>query len=111
MITQSDLTQITAKGIDKISLEEQLERFAKGFEPLNIVRPATVADGIVRLDDTELEASVQEYERAIKQGVSVAKFVPASGAATRMFKDLFSYLDNPADLALLSENHPVRQFI
>lgn len=111
MITQSDLTQITAKGIDKISLEEQLERFAKGFEPLNIVRPATVADGIVRLDDTELEASVQEYERAIKQGVSVAKFVPASGAATRMFKDLFSYLDNPADLALLSEKHPVRQFI
>lgn len=111
MITQSDLTQTKAKGIDKKSIEEQLERFAKGFEPLQIIRPATVSDGIVRLEDEQLETSVKNYEIAVKKGVSVAKFVPASGAATRMFKDLFSYLDNPVDIDLLPDKHPVRQFI
>lgn len=91
MFSEKDLQQITEQGIDLHTIEQQIENFRKGFPYLNIVKAATINDGIVKVD----ENSIKEYIAAFEQGVKnkeVLKFVPASGAATRMFKDLFSFI-------------------
>ena len=70
----------------KSRLEYQLEMYKKGFPFLDLVAAATPIKGIVQL-------TVQQQEDALRQVESykgvVEKFVPASGAASRMFKDLF----------------------
>lgn len=67
-------------------VEEQLERFKKGFPFLAIDRPATVGDGLIQLSDDSIDNFIAFYE---KQSIdyNMIKFVPSSGAASRMFKD------------------------
>ena len=91
MFTKEDIKQIEQRGSSVQTVEEQVERFRKGFPWLKIVAPATPAMGIQVLDDASVEAAVKYYEAAQINGK--CKFVPASGAASRMFKDLFSGLD------------------
>ena len=90
MFTKEDIKQIEQRGSSVQTVEEQVERFRKGFPWLKIVAPATPALGIQVLDDEAVEAAVKYYEAATINGK--CKFVPASGAASRMFKDLFSFL-------------------
>lgn len=90
MFSEEDLNQIQQKGITQESVLEQLDRFERGFQPINITVAATIGDGILKLSEEDLDFFVKGYERA---NVEVLKFVPASGAASRMFKDLFSFVD------------------
>lgn len=75
------------------SIQSQIERFRKGFPWLDIVAPAIAGKGIEVLSEKEREAAVEYLETAEVDGR--CKFVPASGAASRMFKDIFAALESP----------------
>lgn len=92
MFSTQDLAQINEKGISLAVIEKQIDNFKKGFPFLNIIKAATINDGIIRVDDAAINSYIDQYEEGLKS-VKVIKFVPASGAATRMFKDLFSFID------------------
>ena len=93
MFNRNDLVQFKKKGISPKEVERQLECFRKGFPPMKIVRPATIGDGIRKLDLAGIAECVAVYERKLSMKISLLKFVPASGAATRMFKELFDMKD------------------
>jgi hypothetical protein len=107
----SDIQQIQEKGISPEALEEQLNRFKKGFASLKIDRPATPGDGIVALTDQTIQQFSKTYIKEIANNLAPLKFVPASGAATRMFKAFFQYLGNPVDVDSLDKEHPINEFI
>lgn len=78
-------------------IQKQLERFKKGFPFAKLERPATVRDGITRLSKDQEGFYESIYESSVS---TVEKFVPASGAATRMFKNLIEMQKGiPNDLA------------
>ncbi|MEP1096735.1 MAG: DUF4301 family protein [Cyclobacteriaceae bacterium] len=88
MLTKEDEKIVAEKGISLDAISTQLERFQKGFEPINLERAAGVEDGIVQLSQQEQGLYQKRFE--VFKG-SVLKFVPSSGAATRMFKDLINF--------------------
>lgn len=90
MFEEKDLKQFSEKGISADQAKQQIENFKKGFPFVKLVNPAVIDDGILKTDWNELQRLVQFYEEATS-GKKVLKFVPASGAATRMFKDLFGW--------------------
>ncbi len=93
MITNNDKKIIKAQGRDIKKIEKQIELFQKGFPFIQLNRPATHNDGI-KIITTEGEKKLfTDYDSFIKN-LKIAKFVPASGAASRMFKDLFSFQEN-----------------
>ena len=92
MFTEQDLQQIADHGLTAAQVETQLENFRRGFPWLPVVRAASPSDGIVMLDAAEADAAVARYEKAAA-GLEIVKFVPASGAATRMFKELFAFVN------------------
>ncbi|MBQ0080925.1 MAG: DUF4301 family protein [Alistipes sp.] len=93
MFTQTEKKQILAHGLSVKQAEAQIENFKKGFPSLPISRAASYEDGILVLSKEEIEHLCKEFE-AKKDSLSIVKFVPASGAATRMFKELFEYLND-----------------
>ena len=92
MFNPTDLQQIAAHGLTPEAVERQIENFRRGFPFLQVVRAASPADGIVVLDPAAIDAAIARYEAAAA-GKAVVKFVPASGAATRMFKELFAFVN------------------
>ncbi len=89
--------------MDKAKIDAQTERFRKGFPWLDIVGPATPGHGIHVLSDDETEEAMKYADSAETDGR--CKFVPASGAASRMFKDIFAGMDEANDaVRKLSEN-------
>ncbi|MCQ2343058.1 MAG: DUF4301 family protein [Paludibacteraceae bacterium] len=103
MFTQSDLMQLNQRHISVDTVNAQLSSFVNGFPPLDIVSPASTRNGILRPSVAEREHYVQVWQNYLEQGHSVLKFVPASGAASRMFKDLFAYLDNGVETPFITE--------
>jgi hypothetical protein len=91
MFTEKDLQQIAARGTELRRIEEQISHFKQGFPWMKIVAAATPARGIRVLDANAAAAAATYYQRAEVCGK--CKFVPASGAASRMFKDQFAALD------------------
>ena len=96
MFTSDDLKQLHLKGIGMDVVERQLEYFRNGFPFLKLERAATIGDGIRQLTAGETENSEHLYEKKLGQR-KVFKFVPASGAATRMFKDLYEFVQTGDD--------------
>ena len=92
MFNEKDLQQIAAHGLTPEAVEHQIENFRRGFPFLGIVRAASPADGVVVVDAAAADAAVARYEQATGE-LRIVKFVPASGAATRMFKELFSFVN------------------
>ena len=92
MFDEKDLQQIREHGLTPEQAETQLENFRRGFPFLNVVRAASPGDGVLVLDGAEVDAAVARYDAAVA-GLRVVKFVPASGAATRMFKELFEFVN------------------
>ncbi len=86
-----DTEQIKAKGLTLEAVEHQMELFQNGLPYSNLVAPAVVDDGILKLSEKERDGFINIYENKVDD-ISVIKFVPASGAATRMFKFLFQFL-------------------
>ena len=93
MFTQEDLKQIADHGLTPELAEIQLENFRRGFPFLNVVRAASPGDGVLVVGAAEADAAVDRYEKE-SAGLGVVKFVPASGAATRMFKELFEFVND-----------------
>ena len=85
-----DITQIKAYGLTVEKVKQDLKYFEKGFPTLEVVRPATVGDGILQLSAEEEDNLFLLYSDSILVPV---KFVPASGAASRMFRLLHQFMD------------------
>jgi len=93
MFTEQDLTHFKQRGIAIEAIEEQIKKFKHGFPYLPLSRAATINDGIKKIGEKEANELITIFERK-KEQFTIVKFVPASGAATRMFKALFSFLGN-----------------
>lgn len=85
-----DLSHIKNCNQSEEKIAKDLEHFKKGFPNLEIVKPATLGDGILQVDPKEKKKLIDIYK---KSSLQVLKFVPASGAASRMFKLLHQFLD------------------
>jgi len=102
MFTQKDIAQMEERGTSERQVKEQIAHFKNGFPWMKIVGPATPERGIKVFTHQMQEQAIDYYRKASIAGKS--KFVPASGAASRMFKDMYSGLarleageDLPAD--------------
>lgn len=93
MFTRDEITQIEAHGLSVAQVEQQIENFRTGFPSLPIVRAAAGGDGVQQLSTEEVAEAEARYDSRRKE-LRTIKFVPASGAATRMFKELFEYVND-----------------
>lgn len=93
MFTEKDLLQIKNKGIDQETVEKQIEHFKTGFPFIELTDPATPGHGLHSYSEEEAKA-LENYFNANKNNYEVLKFVPASGAASRMFKHLLAFRKN-----------------
>ena len=98
-----DLEQLQARGISVEKAEAQLECFRNGFPELDIVAPASTKKGILAPKRAEQEEYIAAWQQYLKQGHKILKFVPASGAASRMFKNLFQYLEDGIETPFIQE--------
>ncbi len=96
MFTQEDIKQIESSGLEVCKVETYLDNFRRGFPFVTLSSPATVGNGIIRIDENTRHRFVELYEQVSRQK-KVIKFVPASGAASRMFKHLFDCRDKLKD--------------
>jgi hypothetical protein len=94
----ADLAQLTERGIAPAEAERQLALLARPAGHAELVRPCTIDDGIECLDEARVEALLERHAKAAMVG-RVSAFVPASGAATRMFRDLLAARELPGPLA------------
>ena len=98
MITPEDKILLEKKGISESQIAEQLACFEKGFPFLQLDGAASIEKGILAPQGDEIDAYLQAWD-AYKQGEkTIVKFVPASGAASRMFKDMFEFLGADYDV-------------
>lgn len=110
MFTEKDLIQIANQGISLETIQQQIAHFQTGFPYLKVLKAATVGDGVVRVEENELATLVEEFD-AQSADISLLKFVPASGAATRMFKSLFAYKDEgKSDKSIVEFGERLRDF-
>jgi hypothetical protein len=89
--TEKDKLQISKKNISEDQINQQIKDFMHGFPFINLVRAATEDDGIVKFHEAKVNELVNYFDTE-KQKFELLKFVPASGAASRMFKDLFEFV-------------------
>ncbi|WP_350286428.1 DUF4301 family protein [uncultured Croceitalea sp.] len=90
--TEKDLEQLAAKGISTAKVLKQIETFKEGIPFVNLERAAVVDKGISRFSAAEQQELINHFE-ANCTSLSLLKFVPASGAASRMFKAMFNFVD------------------
>lgn len=102
MFTENDKTQLIGRNITENQVENQVNRLKKGTAFVHLVAPATIGNGIVKMNEAEIKASIEAFE-SDKEYYHFTKFVPASGAATRMFKAMFSYIENPCEQTFPTE--------
>lgn len=92
MLNAKDLELLAAKGISKEQIEEQLACFVKGFPYLGIAASASVEKGIMVISQEQQATYMEAWDAYLAKNKKIVKFVPASGAASRMFKNLFEFL-------------------
>ncbi len=93
MLEEKDLQQLAAKGISQQQIETQLKQFETGFPFLKLEAAASIGHGIMAPSVEEADGYVKAWEEYKASGKQIVKFVPASGAASRMFKDMFAFVD------------------
>ena len=98
MLTEKDLKQIAQRGISEEQINTQLKQFETGFPFLKLEAAAAVGNGIVAPNEQERQTYVKAWEQYKAEGHRVVKFVPASGAASRMFKNMFAFVDADYDV-------------
>ncbi len=86
LFSQEDLRAITDRGMDLAEILKQIEIFRTGVKPIKLIRPARIDDGIVQIIPSERETLLSFHNQAAGKGRAL-KFVPASGVASRLFKD------------------------
>lgn len=102
-ITEQDKKQLADHGIQLATFEKQIKTFENGVAPIQLTAPATIGHGILRFTEQELT----QYESIFTDAagnIKIQRFVPASGAASRMFKAFHQYLDDGI------ENDEIRVF-
>jgi hypothetical protein len=104
LLTEEERAEILAHGLDLTDVERQLELYANPPDFVRLLRPCTRGDGIRVLEVAEQQRLASLFDDAVRSR-EVVKFVPASGAASRMFKTPLSYLHSPgpvrrSDLAI-----------
>lgn len=109
MLSHDDLNTLLQKGITEAQLYEQLHRFATGFPFLTLSGAATPAGGITILTPDEEAGALERWQQFLSDGGDVQKMVPASGAASRMFKALFAFVEG--DTATPAEGSDVAEVI
>ncbi len=92
MLSQEDLKQIAQKGITEEQVIAQLDDFKKGFPFLRLEAPAGLGAGVIAFDEKQREEYIDLWKGYKAEGHQIVKFVPASGAASRMFKNMFAFL-------------------
>ena len=98
MLSQQDLKQLAQKGINETQIEYQLGQFKTGFPFLKLEAAASIGHGIIAPAETDRKKFVDAWQQYKAAGKRVVKFVPASGAASRMFKDMFAFVDADYDV-------------
>jgi hypothetical protein len=94
MLNTSDKTILQNRGISILQIEDQLKSFVTGFPFLEIRGAAEPGKGIILVSEPGLQTALNIWEEYLKSEATIIKFVPASGAASRMFKDLFEFLES-----------------
>ncbi len=97
MLSQQDLKQISLRGITEEQVEHQLDEIKKGFPFLKIEAAASVGKGIMSPTEDEMHKYLSIWDTYLNGSHKIVKFVPASGAASRMFKNLYAFLDADYD--------------
>jgi hypothetical protein len=103
--TDDDIQRFESRGISQADVARQLGQFEAGFPYAKLARACTPGDGIVQISEADQERLLEEFEAVTATG-RVGKFVPASGAASRMFKSLLSVLNDEggdSDLAMAEQ--------
>lgn len=90
--TENDIQQIENKGLTLATVQSQIDLFKTGVPFVNLSSAATINNGIVKCSEAE-KAHYINYFESKRNTISISKFVPASGAATRMFKTLFKFIE------------------
>ena len=98
MFTSEDKDQLRLKGITEEQLNIQLTNFKNGFPYLKLSGAASVETGILTPSQEQIQKCLDAWDTYVKTGKKVVKFVPASGAASRMFKNLFEFLGADYDV-------------
>ncbi len=103
--TENDINQIEDKGLTLDKVQSQIELFKTGVPFVNLNSAATINNGIVKCSEVEKTDYINYFEKK-RNNISIAKFVPASGAATRMFKTLFKFMEE-----YIPETESINSFI
>jgi hypothetical protein len=115
MLSEKDKLQIENRGSDLQTVLTQIENFKKGFPYLVVEKAASAGNGIISLTQEDLEKRISRYENRISEGIKPLKFIPASGAASRMFKALFEALEymekGEAASVVIKKNKAATEFI
>ena len=90
--SSKDKEQIEAHGLSFDAIGQQLENFVKGFPATKAVGSAGINNGIEKLEEQTMKQYIELFDRRTDYP-ETAKFVPTSGAASRMFKDLYEFLE------------------
>ncbi len=96
MFTEKDLQQLSERNISENQVIQQVAQLKRGTKYVQLLRPATLGDGIMPVDE-ELKNKMTAVFETDKEYYQFTKFVPASGAASRMFKDLFAFIESGTD--------------
>ncbi len=103
MFEAKDNRQIEQKGISKDAINKQISSFITGFPFMEICKPATIGDGILEVSDAQIDEFVATFDGT--KNIDLMKFVPASGAASRMFKALFEFASLPKSNSINDKNY------
>ena len=116
-LSQEDIAQIEKKGITLKQVEDQLATFKRGNKTVTISAAATIGNGILQMDNAAAKKNIAIYED-LKHNFKIVNFIPASGAATRMFKELYVFIEkfDPENDSLAKyldkkKNHKLEQFL
>lgn len=113
MFSEKDKQLINSRGSDIQTVLSQIENFKNGFPFLMIEDAASVNNGIIKLSAEDLAKRGKRYDDKVEEGVNPLKFVPASGAASRMFKALFEALkacETERESDVIAKNKAAKQF-
>jgi hypothetical protein len=93
MLSEKDLAQLSKRGITPAEINQQVDFFKSGFPWMNLEKSASIGNGIFQFTDAQRQEFINRFDQQ-KSALSILKMVPASGAATRMFKSLFEFLSS-----------------
>lgn len=105
MFTSEDQLMLSKRGITEAQVLEQLECFKKGFPYLTLDSPASINRGVIKADGAAVEVAADDWNAYLQANHRIVKFVPASGAASRMFKNLYEFLNGGHDEPVTDFEH------